>query len=76
MPDLFGVLWMSETQDADGLHYAWTILAIGTLVVFGSLGLARFGYTVILPSMQGPPVSRHRQSEGPRWSERPVETVR
>ena len=33
-------------------HYAWAVLAMGTLVVFGSLGLARFGYTVVLPSMQ------------------------
>ncbi|MBM3157788.1 MAG: YbfB/YjiJ family MFS transporter [Chloroflexi bacterium] len=34
------------------LHYAWIVLAIGTLVVFGSLGLARFGYTMVLPPMQ------------------------
>lgn len=34
------------------VHYAWVIVAIGTLVVFGSLGLARFGYTVVLPPMQ------------------------
>jgi MFS family permease len=34
------------------LHYAWIILVMGVLVVFGSLGLARFGYSVILPSMQ------------------------
>lgn len=33
-------------------HYAWIILAVGTLVVVGSLGLARFGYTMLLPSMQ------------------------
>jgi MFS family permease len=33
-------------------HYAWLILAVGTLVVFGALGLARFGYTMVLPSMQ------------------------
>lgn len=33
-------------------HYAWMILAVGTLVVVGSLGLARFGYTMLLPSMQ------------------------
>lgn len=33
-------------------HYAWLVLAMGTLVVFGSLGLARFGYTVVLPAMQ------------------------
>ena len=33
-------------------HYAWVVLAVGTLVVFGSLGLARFGYTMVLPAMQ------------------------
>lgn len=33
-------------------HYAWIILTVGTLVVFGSLGLARFGYTMLLPAMQ------------------------
>ncbi len=34
------------------LHYAWLILAVATLVVFGALGLARFGYTMLLPPMQ------------------------
>ncbi len=34
------------------LHYGWFVLAMATLVVFSSLGLARFGYTVVLPSMQ------------------------
>jgi len=34
------------------LHYGWVVLTIGTLVVFGSLGLARFGYTIVLPAMQ------------------------
>lgn len=34
------------------MHYAWTVLAMGTAVVFGALGLARFGYTPLLPSMQ------------------------
>ena len=33
-------------------HYAWIVLAVGTLVVFGSLGLARFSYTLLLPPMQ------------------------
>jgi MFS family permease len=28
------------------------VLAVGTLVVFGSLGLGRFGYTMLLPPMQ------------------------
>jgi len=34
------------------IHYAWIILAVGTLVIFGALGLARFGYTMVLPAMQ------------------------
>lgn len=33
-------------------HYAWVILVVGTAAVFGCLGLARFGYTVVLPPMQ------------------------
>lgn len=33
-------------------HYAWVVLTVATLVVFGSLGLARFGYTMLLPGMQ------------------------
>lgn len=37
---------------APRFHYGWVILLVGTLVVFGSLGLARFGYTVVLPAMQ------------------------
>ncbi len=34
------------------LHYGWVVLGMGTLVVFGALGLARFGYSVVLPAMQ------------------------
>lgn len=34
------------------MHYGWVVLAMGTAVVMGSLGLARFGYTVVLPAMQ------------------------
>ena len=34
------------------IHYAWLVLATSTLAVFASLGLARFGYTMVLPSMQ------------------------
>ncbi len=34
------------------LHYAWVMLIMGVLVVFASLGLARFGYTAVLPAMQ------------------------
>ena len=35
-----------------GLHYGWIVLAVSTLTVMGCLGFARFGYTLILPSMQ------------------------
>ncbi len=35
-----------------GFHYGFVILAMGTLVVFGALGLARFSYTLLLPPMQ------------------------
>jgi predicted MFS family arabinose efflux permease len=34
------------------VHNPWLVLAAGTLAVFGALGLARFGYTVVLPAMQ------------------------
>jgi sugar phosphate permease len=33
-------------------HYGWVILVVGTMTVFGCLGLARFGYTPVLPRMQ------------------------
>jgi hypothetical protein len=31
------------------LHYAWVVLAMGTLIVFVDLGLGHFGYTAMLP---------------------------
>ena len=34
------------------LHYGWLILVLVTLVAFGALGLARFGYSIVLPAMQ------------------------
>ena len=37
---------------SDRPHYAWAILAVATFVVFGALGLARFGYTLVLAPMQ------------------------
>lgn len=37
---------------ATRFHYAWVVLSVGTLVVFSALGLARFGYTMLLPPMQ------------------------
>jgi len=35
-----------------GIHYSWIILLIGVITVMGALGFARFGYTMILPSMK------------------------
>lgn len=32
-------------------HYGWVIIVIGFLVIFNSLGLARFAYAVFLPGM-------------------------
>jgi MFS family permease len=40
------------TKAGPGPRYRWAILAVGLLVVFGALGLSRFSYTSILPSMQ------------------------
>jgi MFS family permease len=34
------------------LHYGWTIAAIGFLVIFACIGLGRYAYTMLLPSMQ------------------------
>jgi MFS family permease len=34
------------------IHYAWVIAGVATLAVLGALGLARFGYTLLLPEMQ------------------------
>jgi sugar phosphate permease len=42
----------SNYPRARGLHYGWVVLIVGTLTVLGSLGFARFGYTMILPAMQ------------------------
>ena len=33
------------------MHYGWLILVLCTMAVLGALGFARFGYTMILPSM-------------------------
>ena len=35
-----------------GLHYGWIIAVMSVITVLGALGLARFGYTMILPGMK------------------------
>ena len=42
----------NENQQAQGLHYGWVILFMSVVTVLGSLGFARFGYTMILPHMK------------------------
>ncbi len=34
-----------------GLHYGWAVAAAGCLVMFAALGLARFAFGILLPSM-------------------------
>ncbi|MFQ5594119.1 MAG: YbfB/YjiJ family MFS transporter [Anaerolineae bacterium] len=41
-----------ETTTSRRLHYAWVILVAAVATVFASLGLGRFGYTMILPNMR------------------------
>ncbi len=41
-----------EAQAGPGPRYRWAILTMSLFVVFGALGLSRFSYTSILPSMQ------------------------
>src|SRR5512138_3435337 len=42
----------SRMSLANRSGYCWLVLAAGTLAVFSALGLARFGYSVVLPAMQ------------------------
>lgn len=41
-----------ETALGRRLHYGWIIVATGVLVLFASIGLGRFSYTVVLPGMK------------------------
>jgi MFS family permease len=41
-----------RTEAKRRIHYGIVILVMATLVVFASLGLARFSYTMLLPPMQ------------------------
>jgi predicted MFS family arabinose efflux permease len=43
---------LKESEQGRGLSYRWIIIAVSTAVVLGALGFARFGYTMILPSMK------------------------
>jgi MFS family permease len=47
-----GTRYMKQKQTGVRLHYGSVVLALIVLAVFCALGLARFGYTSILPAMQ------------------------
>jgi MFS family permease len=34
------------------IHYGWVIVTLGFLIIFACIGLARYAYTMLLPSMQ------------------------
>lgn len=36
----------------EGLHYGWIVVFVGTLTIFACLGLARFAFGMLLPSMR------------------------
>ena len=40
-------------KSAQRLHYGWVIVLVGTLTIFACLGLARFAFGMLLPSMSG-----------------------
>jgi len=42
----------TDSAKSISLHYGWVIIALGFLVIFNALGLARFAYGVFLPGMQ------------------------
>lgn len=41
-----------QTKAGPGPRYRWAMLGVSSLIVFAALGLSRFSYTSILPSMQ------------------------
>jgi len=40
------------TTSEKGLHYGWVVVFVGTLTIFACLGLARFAFGMLLPSMR------------------------
>lgn len=43
---------MRHPRPTSLLHYGWIIVAVGFLIIFACIGLARYAYTMLLPSMQ------------------------
>ncbi len=41
-----------SSQPKSLLHYGWIIVGVGFLTIFACVGLARYAYTMLIPSMQ------------------------
>ncbi|MDH3997197.1 MAG: YbfB/YjiJ family MFS transporter [Desulfuromonadales bacterium] len=41
-----------DTPPSPRLHYGWVVVLVGTLTIFACLGLARFAFGMLLPSMR------------------------
>ncbi len=41
-----------SSQPKSFLHYGWIIVGVGFLTIFACVGLARYAYTMLIPSMQ------------------------
>ncbi|MDD2898238.1 MAG: YbfB/YjiJ family MFS transporter [Desulfuromonadaceae bacterium] len=39
-------------SETSRIHYGWVIVGVGFLIIFACIGLARYAYTMLLPSMQ------------------------
>lgn len=39
-------------KPTSAFHYGWIIVGVGFLIIFACIGLARYAYTMLLPSMQ------------------------
>ena len=42
----------SDPYPTSSYHYGWVIVGVGFLIIFACIGLARYAYTMLLPSMQ------------------------
>ncbi|NTV48012.1 MAG: YbfB/YjiJ family MFS transporter [Geobacteraceae bacterium] len=42
----------SPPASTSRIHYGWVIVGVGFLIIFACIGLARYAYTMLLPSMQ------------------------
>lgn len=43
---------LHSPPSSEGVHYGWVVVLVGTLTIFACLGLARFAFGMLLPSMR------------------------